>query len=336
MDNQLYHSFPRNMRKHPDCNKVGLATLEAIIKNGLILTPEVLEWKDPTPREYYPKNSPSEMKHLQLRVCFTELEESAVLEHSNEFGEFAIEWSIEEGRKLGFIPVFYVPTSTTSIGFESHGASLILRLHEVSIALGRLAKISDIPKKHDMEFLEYDQQKLSCSVGSAKELVSSMFNEKISPSTLCGFLEGTMNHFLPCGRLSDGSDELKYYRQREWRLAGFLTSRVFSDTRVINIDENQKHELLNLNKKFFGDTIEINGKPTRRVDCCGAYKIAFGKHVLEYASRVICPKVMVSEVKNRLSKANIILEVVALEDLGENTEQNDPADSSIAPRSPSG
>ena len=102
----FYHSFPRprDGEPHEVRTKRGLAILRAIMQSGLILAPEIVEWHTPVSI-----GSPSPIKLLQQRICFTELSRSELNEHSRRFGPIAIEFDIVKLRHAGALPVIYMP-----------------------------------------------------------------------------------------------------------------------------------------------------------------------------------------------------------------------------------
>jgi hypothetical protein len=107
MENRyFYHSFPR-IRVGEDGECVldkSLATLETISKVGLILAPEVVEWRIPLVDE-----TTKQVKYRQTRVCFTELARAVLPNRARKFGPTALEFPLEVLRQSGALPVIYMP-----------------------------------------------------------------------------------------------------------------------------------------------------------------------------------------------------------------------------------
>jgi hypothetical protein len=93
----FYHCFPRRHRSSESVSH-GIEVLSSMLKSGLLLTPEVIRWG----------NGGKTLYHLQRRICFTELSPSELPDHADDFGPFALEFSIDALRELSGMPVFYV------------------------------------------------------------------------------------------------------------------------------------------------------------------------------------------------------------------------------------
>ncbi|ENX41755.1 hypothetical protein [Acinetobacter sp. NIPH 2100] len=101
----FYHSFPRINTKINETleqnNLRGIAILNNIIKNGLLLAPEVMhlpfeleKWQNPV---------------VQHRCCFTLIKREMLEEHCQVFGRFSIEWNTSILKEIGIMPVMYLP-----------------------------------------------------------------------------------------------------------------------------------------------------------------------------------------------------------------------------------
>lgn len=111
----FYHSFPRRGASTAEEIDKGCKILAAIRDFGLLLTPQLIEWKQPTLDEAQPRVFPV----LQKRVCFAELNPSELPQHAKKFGRFALEFEIDTVHRLGAVPVFYVPQPTSKVVMEA-------------------------------------------------------------------------------------------------------------------------------------------------------------------------------------------------------------------------
>ena len=130
----MYHSFPRRHSTN-DANQKGLQILELIARYGLLLTPEVTEWRDvkvaPSPSESY--------MQVSRRCCFTELSPEELLGHSERFGSYALEFDHQTLIDLRAVPVFYIPRMS---GYEDYGVgpAIVTQLAHVQHLLAQLAE----------------------------------------------------------------------------------------------------------------------------------------------------------------------------------------------------
>lgn len=133
-DRFMYHSFPRS--KDQD----GFETLRAILRSGVLLVPEIVSW----PAEFMADGSRGpDIAAGQKRVCFTELSPSELPAHAQTFGEFAIEIETHDLRRLGALPVMYVPVAADDDGLSGLGQALVARAHDTQQLLERLKELLD-------------------------------------------------------------------------------------------------------------------------------------------------------------------------------------------------
>jgi|SRR5580692_1087395 hypothetical protein len=102
----FYHSFPRPRHSESveHLSAKGLAILRLIRETGVVLAPEVIEWQVPLET-----GVPRTIVIRQRRICFTELSRTEIREHATRFGHFSLKFNIEDLRRLGAMPVMYVP-----------------------------------------------------------------------------------------------------------------------------------------------------------------------------------------------------------------------------------
>jgi hypothetical protein len=214
----LYHAFSRrsgrekapgnsNARNHSMAS--ALSVLQEILTSGLLLTREVIpiRWDDP-----YGHLTTDQIQITQYRFCLTALNgDEDILQHSMQFGPIALGFSSDFVRKaLGGTPVFYLPSPilTTAILGEVRddiGVSLMYRLAEIR---GMLEGIETLPPKHRAEVTK----------GVAD------FHNALGAVRFLG------NILYLTDRLRvDDTEDLRYYRQREWRvIAGLCPMQVIT------------------------------------------------------------------------------------------------------------
>ncbi|HXD31445.1 MAG TPA: hypothetical protein VN643_10035 [Pyrinomonadaceae bacterium] len=306
----LYHSFPRRFTSKPAEIRKAHDVLGCIIKFGLLLTPEIVTWTDAM---HHSRELP-DFSYIQLRTCFTQLKRPELAKHAQVFGRYSIEWPVESARIFGCIPVFYMPTSneTGTKTMANNAASLMHRLGELRHVLDQLAEIAEMNEEDPDAELTKHGERIGCNIRGAQSLIRSVFARCLSPGELALHLHALMGHFYPC------DDEFRrgpmaYYQQREWRLVGMFRSRAHKKTRVMSVPRELKKKLLKLDKEFFGRTLTCGPYTFRTVDGSGVFKMAFGKHVLSYASRIICPDDQIAVVKRTLDRAKISVPVESLE-----------------------
>jgi hypothetical protein len=175
---------------------------KSILANGLLLTHESIDiaWDDP-----YGKWKSKELQVVQYRLCLTALHgEVDIAHHSVQFGPIAIGFSMEFIRMaLGGTPVFYLPSPTLA------SPRSMSRIDDLGISLlYRLAEIRQI-----LEAVEQLPETLRSKV--AKDVVD---------------LENTLGAVRFLGNIlyltdymkSGDNEELRYYKQREWRVIAGL------------------------------------------------------------------------------------------------------------------
>jgi hypothetical protein len=129
-DRYFYHSFPRP-GPGQDTDAIGLITLDLACKIGFLLTPE--------PAVFDQERGTAA---AQTRLCLTVLHETEIARHVEEFGPFAFEWDTDAARRLGAMPVIYIPQPVghgKSRYFDELGLHVIEHLSDIQQVLKFLA-----------------------------------------------------------------------------------------------------------------------------------------------------------------------------------------------------
>lgn len=330
----LYHSFPRRGRNTPSEIEKGVTIFKSIAEKGLLLTPEIKEWRE-LRRDTSGKDRPSEpWRLIQKSISFTMLEPSELirLNLSESFGHFALEFEIATLRKLGAIPVFYLPKATEEhAGLEWVAACLLARLGEIQILLARLAEIEEGAKKAPVKAEhiplgknKYVEKYLRCTYGGAEDLINFLRlpadkskESAQSISTLSAALRALSGFFYQTEDLTR-TDYLYYYQQREWRIIANMMELNQKDSGYIKLThelkELEKNELIEIDSEFFEVKEQYHTGTYRRVDQCQFFPEFGGKRIIQHARRVIVPEKAIVEI-SKILEGIAPLEVVALEKL---------------------
>lgn len=311
----FYHSFPRRFRKDPasELDK-GLEVLSSIIASGCLLTPEITEWREPRD-----DGSLGEAwKIIQKTCCFTELSPNELPKHSEQFGNFSIEFDLQMLRQLGGIPVFYLPRATAEDrGLESLAASLIARTGEIQILLNRLAELANLVSnsedKSQLLVLQKNGQQVHtrCTLGGAADVITMITDGAESVDILRNALRVLSAFFYPAEDFSY-TGLLAYYQQREWRLIANMAHLGQNIDRELT--DPEKTRLMAIDSDFFGRKMEFFTGTCRRVDQCRLFNKLDGKPLIQYARRVIVPGGAIARAEELL-KESAEIPVVTLEGL---------------------
>ncbi len=278
----FYHSFPRRGRDTESVNEKGLQILASMAQSGLLLTPEnPREWRETLMDGT--KGAPVVL--LQKRVCFTELAEQELARHSNSFGPFAIEFSIENLRVLGAIPAFYLPLpATQNKGLSGVSATMVVRMGEVEEALSRMSNMAAVLRtaanKNEQISVTKNNKTIRstrCTVGGAEDLMSMIFEEIRPPEELLNAVRAMAGFFCPTGEIGD-DDGLAYYREREWRIIANVVRGTTETTRDLTAAEKQT--LIGIDEPFFERKLTVRTGEHRRADLCKYFSQLDGLHVL--------------------------------------------------------
>jgi hypothetical protein len=262
----FYHSFPRRSVGAPSAR--GVSILRSILENGLLLTPEAVHWTDPTAA---PPNNRVEAQ--QRRACFTELAQSELAKHGEFFGNFALEFEIHTLRKMGAMPVIYIPDQVSSeetldqmgTSFLAHLASAA-HIVETLLAVKRFGP-GALPITLSFKDGRTIIQHFSGSEANAlKQFVGLLeAGDGIPLERVDGALRCIASIFYPTERV--GVDEwLHYYRQREWRIFSGLYK---NDVSIASwLSEAQVDQLMKIDGEFFGRIIEWSGGQFTRASKC--------------------------------------------------------------------
>ena len=231
----FYHCFPQwlgtsDIDELPG-KKAALITLRLMFRWGLLLTPEKIEFPGEPFRDA-DRKPPVRIK--QNRICFTELAEHEVPDHANAFGPIALEFGQRTLRKLGAMPVFYIPQAYSENpeedGLALVGQTFVYRLFETYQILSDLVEIEkeirDLPRS---KLVTLSHKELSESFHIHAQSLNDFFDYLTQGrQPLCE--QASAINVLSClfyptdakttPRICAGDTRLAYYREREWRILG--------------------------------------------------------------------------------------------------------------------
>lgn len=312
----FYHSFPRRRAEDDTEYSKALRVLKSIVKSGLLLTPEKYEI-----REFLKDGKQSEpVVSYQKRVCFTELSPGELPSHCETFGPFSLEFTIENLRRLGAVPVFYFPSaSAEEFGLEGIGVALMARLAEVQCVLSRLEKLEELtgPQSNGAELLNITRDgnevgTTGCTVGAARDLVSFLRLQTQPISQLLASVRALSNFFYPTEDI-EYNDSLSYYRQREWRIIGNMVHRGKPIDRELT--EQEMTSLQDIDGDFFGRTMSFPSGEHRIVERCKYFSELESAPIWTLARRVVVPDEAFQSAETMLKGLDCLLPLVRLSDL---------------------
>ncbi|MGC3958421.1 MAG: abortive infection system antitoxin AbiGi family protein [Verrucomicrobiota bacterium] len=303
----FYHCFPRGQQANAD---LGIKTLGLIAKIGFVLTPEVIAWDEPIATGRGPT-----LKKLQRRICFTQLPKGELKQHCATFGDFAIQYSYETLRRIGGIPVFYVPQNRNQeVALDSAGSMLACRLHIIRKFFQNMVELKNMlnqPTLPAIVRLESPTFQTDVSAVEAKKVTDYLDIKPFSFEEFFYTIDAVQNLLLPTEN-PQHNGELAYYQQREWRI---IENYAMDGERLAkDLTEEQKQELLQTSTAFFDkDFTDENGLKRKRVDFCLVYPTVAKNHVLTFATNVLVPALAVDSAKAVLKSHGINVPVLDID-----------------------
>ncbi len=285
-----------------------------------MLAPEVVKWKTP----HADGSPPREQETIQRRVCFTELAPSELVRHAEEFGHFALEFDIETLKRMGAMPVFYIPQSAASDGdgVASLGSTLVVQSIDAMILAMRLAGIAEVLEeapevnegRFDCTFGFTNLKTFSLDVAETRKVLEAFAYAITSADMIEQSLAGLLSCFYPADNVRDNK-ALAYYRQREWRIAWNFAIR---DEEVMRAPSTQLIDrLLDIDAAFFGRDFPTMSGVKRLAEVAFVFPGIGGKKAIQMVNRVVVPRAALAAAKATLGRAAPGVSVICMEDLRE-------------------
>jgi hypothetical protein len=321
----FYHSFPRRGTSTAAEIEKGKQILTAVRDFGLVLTPQFIEWTQPSIGA-----PPRTLPVLQKRVCFTELNPKELSGHAEKFGHFSLEFEIETVRRLGAMPVFYVPQPTSEATDGSLiGSAMVAIATDLRAVVQRMTMLNEVlhgqvPVNPKFDFntgfagSPEGQGRFTIDRDEAKNFLAAIGHAVTPWSDLRAGTEALLNFFHPTdNRKADRA--LEYYREREWRIACGLRlkgrdGRSNVDLlRVLTPEERQR--LLEIDKEFFGRRVQTGTGEADTLDQALVLPGLHSQRVIQMVRRVIVPALALKDTVELLSGLDRSPPVITLETL---------------------
>lgn len=254
----------------------------------------------------------------QRRICFTELARSQVKEHGKTFGPFSLEWRIDALRRLGALPVIYVPQHLKDDReFSAVGATIVAELADIKYTvsqLHQLSKLTDpqyllahlapeatsVAEDYFFDLRNTDaQEKVVASYQvpsrSIKDILSYIGYRNAPFDLMVGVLSLVQNLFCPTD--DEKHDRpLEYYRQREWRLSAGLALKGISQDRTLT--DRERETLLSIDRTFWNKELSDGKTSFRRVDDACVVDRYGGRHIAESIFSIVVPPEAYEEARD--------------------------------------
>ena len=266
----------------------------------MILAPEVVEWHTPVSL-----GTASPIQILQRRICFTELSQQELSEHSTRFGPFALEFDTTALRRVGALPVIYMPQALSE---QDHlallGPFVVGHLGQIRSTLELLNQLGQIDNPAYIQSLGANSvaddcmvtlrngdesrgivQEFQVSWKVVRDLLSFIGFERAPFEAMTAVTSIAQALFYPTD--DDHHDQdLGYYRQREWRITADY--HVNGSPRGRSLQDEEKELLLELDRSFWGGNTHPS-KPISRVDEALALVQPAPAELLGKVTRIIVP-----------------------------------------------
>jgi hypothetical protein len=309
-DRLFFHSLPRpKAEESADVTlERGLQILAFMKEIGLVLAPEVVEW------DVSVVSGGHEHLHiLQRRACFTELSIAELPGQSAIFGPISLAFDIAKLRAAGAHPVIYVPQGIESGGL-SHIATFCARgAYHTKLVLAQLENLRELSdpdlaaKRLGMPVapnFSINLQNVDATgkvvadyptaADTVRHVLSHVGFNSIPFLHSIGILDIYLNLFYPTDN-PYRTDELGYYRQREWRLmAANLNIRGHSMTR--NLSDVEIARLQEIDHGFWTRELILDGVRCQRSSLSVLYQPVSGWNILDIAHAIFVPRRAVDRV----------------------------------------
>lgn len=249
--NYFFHSFPRLRRNESRDRQLekGSRIAASLLKNGLLMSPE--NYSLPVIDDAGQVSD--SLNATQRRACFTELPAAELPQHSRTFGPFALAYSIERLRQLGALPVFYIPTPIQEGYLSNLGLEILLGITDAARLVGTLAMIQrKLAESPDLQ-LKFRGTVVNYSLhesAAIRSFIDTLFESALADATTTDFrLGAAASCFYPTEN-AEYTEQLAYYRQREWRIVhGSFTYA--GNEPFVKATDAQVADLLEIDKEFF-------------------------------------------------------------------------------------
>lgn len=301
----FYHSFPRIRpgRTRQDTIRTGLQMLAFMKQVGLVLAPEVIVWKQSLASGEY-----RTITIKQRRLCFTELSRSQLEKHGERFGPFSLAFRIDLLRRLGALPVIYMPQNIADErGYDTVGPTVVAQMADIKYTINQLHNLLQLTDPKYLLSLTPEATEVTADCAftlrnvdptgkivasyqlpmkTVKDFLSYIGYRNAPFELMDGVLSLVQSLFYPTDdQIHD--KQLEYYQQREWRLVAGLSLQGKSQTRELM--DAEKDRLLGIDAVFWSKELSDGKTSFRRVDEACLIESVAGKAIGEIVSQIIVP-----------------------------------------------
>jgi hypothetical protein len=322
----FYHSFPRRGASTAEEIDKGCKILTAIRDFGLLLTPQLIEWNQPSFGGAPPRVFPV----LQKRVCFTELGPLELPQHAEKFGHFALEFEIDTVRRLGAVPVFYVPqpTSEAAVDGSAVGTALLAIAMDSHVVIQRMAYLDQLFKGSTPVAEQFDwkpefarspdgRDNYRLNRDEAKNFIAAIGHAVTPWDNLRDGAFALLNFFHPTDNIKQDK-ALEYYREREWRIAcGFRIKN--SDGLHVDVlhvpTRSERQRFLEIDREFFQRKISTDTGMVETLNQALVHPGLNGKRLIEMVRRVVAPAEAVDRAAKILGVLDNPPQIISMNEL---------------------
>ena len=306
----LYHSFPQHCNfKFPDMD---IDILKNILKYGLLLTPEIIEYPGKTDENGIKKGK--DIKLLQCRFCMTAIQDSEINEklkiHSQLYGDFHLEFTNEDAYLIGAMPMMHVPKAPLSV--QKKPASLWNLASSFVHLLDDFKNIADMLEYLDNACNDFANEKeitLTSDTGRSKEVnVEQLRNilalllegivdapdagqRKKEFERIQGAIQGLCSLFYFTDNLKENGkyEYLHHFWVHEWRIIQGMCVKGIRQDRELT--EEERNATVSIAPNYFNSEldIEINGGKLHVIDLCRILPEISGEPVQNFINKIYVP-----------------------------------------------
>jgi hypothetical protein len=248
--------------------------------------------------------------------------------HAEKFGHFALEFEIDTARRLGAMPVFYVPQPTSNAANASPvGVALVAIATDLRAIVQRMAFLDEIlrgktpvnPKfEFNTGFVDSPDGRGSFTLDrdETKNLLAAIGHAVTPWNDLHAGADALLNFFHPTDD-ANADKALEYYREREWRIACALRLRGrdgHPDVDLLRaLRPEERRRLLQIDEVFFSRKVRTGPGEADTLDETLVLPGLHSQSLIHMVRRVIVPAGAVRDVTELLSCAGRSPPVVSLD-----------------------
>lgn len=218
--------------------------------------------------------------------------------HSSHFGPVSLEFSALSARKLGAVPLIYLPQAASDQSqatLDKVGYFFVYRIAELQQLCERFFDLQQSIAQHaGSDLITFKEAESARPIRINNSQLQALLKIIIGQNDLrefVGVLKALSSLFYPTDAFRHSvdltEDPLYYYFQREWRLLSGLTVDGGRVDGPLTCDERKM--IVDSNPDFFGKSITLRHRQLQRIDACTIIRTVEGRPVRELVSSVWVP-----------------------------------------------